>query len=81
MRAILILALCSAGSVLSSDVCNLEFDKGPCKGKSSPQILKYILLYEQYVGMENVVAFEDGKCVPKLYGGCRGNENRFSNYF
>jgi hypothetical protein len=25
-----------------------------------------------------VFAFEDGQCVPKTYGGCEGNDNRFS---
>jgi Kunitz/Bovine pancreatic trypsin inhibitor domain len=25
-----------------------------------------------------VFAFEDGQCVPKIYGGCEGNDNRFN---
>ena len=28
---------------------------------------------------KSVIAFEAGKCVPKIYGGCRGNANRFSS--
>jgi len=30
-------------------------------------------------GLKHVVAFENGKCVSKLYGGCKGNANRFNS--
>jgi len=30
-------------------------------------------------GLKHVVAFEDGKCVSKLFGGCKGNGNRFDS--
>jgi len=59
-----ILVFCLLGSsvVLATDPCDLEFDAGPCKG------------------VKNVIAFDksSGKCVPKVWGGCRGNENMFN---
>jgi len=55
--------LLGASIVLATDPCDLEFDAGPCRG------------------VKNVIAFDksSGKCVPKVWGGCRGNTNRFSS--
>ena len=60
---ILGLCLLSTSIVLATDPCDLEFDAGPCKG------------------IKNVIAFDksSGKCVPKVWGGCRGNTNRFNS--
>ena len=59
------LFLCLLGTwrILATDPCELDFDVGPCRG------------------IKNVIAFDkaSGKCLPKVWGGCKGNENRFGS--
>ena len=77
MNTLVILLALGASYAVSSDVCDLGFDPGPCKGNNLTINNKIILIIKNKIqGIKNVVAFEDGKCVPKVYGGCRGNGNR-----
>jgi len=57
------LCLLGPSIIYASDLCDLDFDAGPCRG------------------IKNVIAFDkaSGTCVPKVWGGCKGNKNRFSS--
>ena len=59
----LCLCLLGAWRVLATDPCDIEFSAGPCRA------------------IKNVIAFDktSGKCIPKVWGGCKGNANRFTS--
>lgn len=52
------------GSIPQKDICLLEKDRGPCKGR----------MRRYYFNAET------GKCEPFAYGGCRGNANNFNTF-